>query len=73
MFTRLPATKELFPDSAGLSDKLSAALIRNGILCRAGNLVNIAPPLVITESQCDDLVARFDAALSETESELGIR
>ncbi len=68
-----PATKELFPDSAGLADKLSAALIRNGILCRAGNLVNFAPPLVITEAQCDDLVARFDAALGETEAELGVR
>ena len=67
-----PATKELFPESADLPGKLTAALTRNGILCRAGNVVNFAPPLVITQEQCDDLVARFDAALGETEAELGI-
>lgn len=68
-----PSTKELFPDSAGLGDTLSAALVRNGILCRAGNIVNIAPPLLISEAECDDLAARFDAALSETEEALGVR
>ena len=67
-----PATRAPFPESDDLAGKLSAALVRNGILSRAGNLVNIAPPLVISEAECDDLVARFDAALGETEQELGI-
>ena len=47
-------------------------MYKRQILSRAGNLVNIAPPLVISEAECDDLVARFDAALGETEQELGI-
>ncbi|MBA4178951.1 MAG: aspartate aminotransferase family protein [Anaerolinea sp.] len=67
-----PATKELFPESADLPGKLTAALIKNGILCRAGNVVNFAPPLVISEAQCDDLADRFDAALAETEQQFGI-
>lgn len=67
-----PATRDPFPEAMDLPGKLTAALTRNGILCRAGNVVNFAPPLVITQEQCDDLVARFDAALGETEAELGV-
>ncbi len=67
-----PATKAPFPEADDLAGKLTAALVRHGILCRAGTVVNIAPPLVISEAECDDLVARFDAALGEAEAELGI-
>jgi adenosylmethionine-8-amino-7-oxononanoate aminotransferase len=67
-----PASKAPFPEADDLAGKLTAALVRNGILCRAGTVVNIAPPLVISEAECDDLVARFDAALGEAEAELGI-
>ncbi len=67
-----PATKQPFPDADDLAGKLTGALIRNGVLCRAGNVLNIAPPLVITEPECDDLAARLDAALGEAEAALGI-
>lgn len=67
-----PDTRAQFPDSAGMPEKLTGALMRNGILCRAGNLVNIAPPLVISEAECDDLVSRLDAALTEAEQALGV-
>ena len=67
-----PATKEQFAESDKLGEKFTAALLRNGIICRAGNVLNIAPPLVISEAECDDLVARIDAALSETEQALGV-
>lgn len=68
-----PATRKPFPESADLAGKLTAALVRNGVVCRAGNVLNIAPPLVITEVECDDLADRLDAALTETEQELGVR
>jgi adenosylmethionine-8-amino-7-oxononanoate aminotransferase len=67
-----PATNEPFPEDAGLPDKLTAALVKRGILCRAGNVINIAPPLVITPAECDWLVDGLDAALSEVEQELGV-
>jgi adenosylmethionine-8-amino-7-oxononanoate aminotransferase len=67
-----PATKEPFPEDAGLGDKLTAALVKRGILCRAGNVVNIAPPLVITPAECDWLVDGLDGALAEVEQELGV-
>jgi adenosylmethionine-8-amino-7-oxononanoate aminotransferase len=67
-----PVSKELFPEADDLPGKLTAALVRNGIICRAGNILNIAPPLVITEAECDDLAARIDAALTETEQALGL-
>ena len=67
-----PVTKEPFAEADDLPGKLTAALVRNGIICRAGNILNIAPPLVITEAECDDLAARIDAALTETERALGV-
>ncbi|MGE0539525.1 MAG: aspartate aminotransferase family protein [Dehalococcoidia bacterium] len=67
-----PATNEPFPEDAGLPDKLTAALVKRGILCRAGNIVNIAPPLVITPAESDWLVDGLDGALAEVEQELGV-
>jgi adenosylmethionine-8-amino-7-oxononanoate aminotransferase len=67
-----PATSEPFPEEAGLPDKLTNALVKRGILCRAGNVINVAPPLVITPSECDWLVDGLDGALAEVEQELGV-
>ena len=65
-------TKEQFAESEGLGDKLSNALMDRGLLCRAGNSINIAPPLVISRSEADELVAIVDDATAEVEKEFGM-
>jgi len=65
-------TKAQFTDAEGMADVLSNALMRRGLLCRAGNIVNIAPPLVLSEAEADELVQIVDAALGETERHFGI-
>jgi adenosylmethionine-8-amino-7-oxononanoate aminotransferase len=67
-----PATREPFPEDAGLGDVLTTALVKRGILCRAGNVINIAPPLVITPEECDVLVEGLDGALTEAGQQLGV-
>ena len=64
---------EPFVEADGWGDALNAALISRGVLTRAGATINIAPPLVITSEEADDLVVRLDGALQEVESALGIR
>jgi adenosylmethionine-8-amino-7-oxononanoate aminotransferase len=66
------ATREPFAESDGLGDKLTAALVKRGLLCRAGNVINIAPPLVITPAECDELVTMVDGALGEVEQSFGL-
>lgn len=65
-------TKQSFSEADGWADKLSDAMLRRGILVRGGNQVNIAPPLVISRDEADDLVDRLDASLSEAEAAMGI-
>jgi 4-aminobutyrate aminotransferase-like enzyme len=67
------ATREPFAEADGWGDALNAALISRGVLTRAGATINIAPPLVITTEEADDLVVRLDGALLEAESALGLR
>jgi len=66
------ATKEQFAEGDELADKLTAALLSRGVLCRAANVVNIAPPLVISEAEADELVAALDGALGEVERGFGL-
>jgi adenosylmethionine-8-amino-7-oxononanoate aminotransferase len=67
-----PVGREPFPEDAGLGEKLTGALVKRGILCRAGNTTSIAPPLVITREECDELVEGVDGALTEAEQALGV-
>jgi L-2,4-diaminobutyrate transaminase len=44
-----------------------------GLICRAlpeSNALSFSPPLVITEAECREVVARFARALERFESEL---
>jgi L-2,4-diaminobutyrate transaminase len=66
------ATQEQFAEGDELTDKLSAALLSRGLLCRAGNAVNIAPPLVISHAEADTLVGIVDGALAEVERGFGL-
>ena len=48
----------------GLAESVPAALRANGILARGGASIQVAPPLVISESEVDELVDRLAAAVS---------
>lgn len=66
-------TREPFSEGDGWADALNEALIERGILTRAGNVINVAPPLVITAEEADDLVVRLDGALTAAEEKVGLR
>ncbi|MBI2761671.1 MAG: aspartate aminotransferase family protein [Chloroflexi bacterium] len=52
-----PATKEAFPASAKVGDRVVAEMRKRGALTRnRGDVVCFAPPLIITEQQVDELV-----------------
>lgn len=59
-------------DPAGkLGGLLSAALLAEGLILRnLGDTVALCPPLIITEAQVDDMIARFGAALDKVERSL---
>lgn len=67
------ATKAPFPRSAMIAERLSAAAQAEGLVLWSnvghadgtnGDLVMVAPPFIITESEIDELVARLGRALA---------
>ncbi|HEX2464784.1 MAG TPA: aspartate aminotransferase family protein [Thermoanaerobaculia bacterium] len=79
------ATREFFPRESGAEQKLQAIALRNGLAFygtlygsrrvpgpRRGLPLFIAPPLVITREEIDELIDRLDVTLSEWESALGV-
>ena len=50
---------------------MTALLRGHGLLC-AGSAISIAPPLVATPADCDELVGRLDEAIAVLEAELGL-
>ena len=64
------ATRERFPQSAGV-DKLAVSAMReNHMLGRAGNVIPLAPPLCISRDEIDDAVDRLDRVLTRLEETL---
>jgi adenosylmethionine-8-amino-7-oxononanoate aminotransferase len=63
-------TREKFPKEAELGKKFGAAIDRQGLLGRAGDVLSMAPPLCITKDEVDFLVKRVDDAITEVESAL---
>ena len=62
------ATKKPFPAALKLGAYLAARAQEQGLFVRAiGDAVVMAPPLIITKSEIDDLLARLGRALAETE------
>jgi 4-aminobutyrate aminotransferase-like enzyme len=59
-----------FPADVELAGRLTKKLRARGLLTRAGNLVNIAPPLVVNREEIDTIVDIIDDALTEFEAEL---
>ena len=75
------ATKEPFDASLRVSSQLEKAALRRGLVtypCTGtvdgvlGDMVLMAPPLIITASQVDDILEILDASLAEIEDNLGV-
>jgi adenosylmethionine-8-amino-7-oxononanoate aminotransferase len=59
-------TKAKFDPALNIGNKLQATLRRNGLIVRASNDgIAIAPPLIINESQCDQLAGTIADSLTE--------
>ena len=63
-----PDTKEYFDESANLSKILTSQLSENGILLRAGNVTNIAPPLCVTKDEINNIIESLNLALTAFEA-----
>jgi 4-aminobutyrate---pyruvate transaminase len=61
------ATKEPFPAADGVGRALSKAAEQHGLIVRAmGDSIGFSPPLIITEGEIDETIARFGKALDDT-------
>lgn len=69
---RDPETATPFEASDEVPRRLTALLRQAGVLCRAATSIAVAPPLIATPADCDDLVDRIDSALGRLEGELGL-
>ena len=65
-------TKQGFGGDSPFTARFSQRLAELGFLTRVGNIVPIAPPLIVTRSEIDEIVEAIDRALSDTEKELSI-
>lgn len=67
------ATKALFPDEVDVGFKCREHCFANGLVMRhVGNSMILCPPLVITEAEIDELVAKARLALDLTAQEIGV-
>lgn len=65
------ATKQLFDESVGVGMKCRAHCFRNGLIMRAvGDRMIIAPPLVMTREQVDEMMDLIHRCLDATLDEL---
>ncbi len=65
-------TKEPFTEADDMQTKIGGRLKDRGLLCRAGNAISIAPPLVCNREDVDEIVDIVDATIGDAEHELGI-
>lgn len=67
------ATKELFPDETDIGFKCREHCFANGLVMRhVGNSMILCPPLIITESEIDELVTKARLALDLTAKQIGV-
>ncbi|HWO74140.1 MAG TPA: aspartate aminotransferase family protein [Dehalococcoidia bacterium] len=65
-------TKEPFTREDDMQSKVGQRLLARGLLCRAGNSISIAPPLITNREDADEIVDIIDAVLGEVEQELSL-
>jgi 4-aminobutyrate--pyruvate transaminase len=65
-----PAARKPFDAKRGVGAYLVKRAQAHGLILRAmaGDIVAFSPPLVITEGEIDELLAKFDLALKDTEA-----
>jgi L-2,4-diaminobutyrate transaminase len=64
-----PAARKRFPPERQLGARLSAACLEGGVICRGmphGDILGLAPPLVVTRSDVDEIVGRMLPAVKAT-------
>ena len=67
-------TKSAFPATAALEARIPKILYDKKIITfRAGNVISICPPLIITDDEIDFLVDALDETIGEIETDLGIK
>lgn len=65
-------TRAPFPPAAEIPQKVSAAAYENGLVCRAiGTTIALAPPLIVNETEIDQIIARLTASLDEVAAASG--
>ncbi len=73
------ATKEAYPAAKGLAEKLTVALVKRGVIVypgqgnadgENGDQFLLAPPLIITKDQCDEMMEKMVAGFKDFEKEL---
>ncbi|HZU76633.1 MAG TPA: aspartate aminotransferase family protein [Dehalococcoidia bacterium] len=65
-------TKEQFTEQDELGTKMTEALKKRGLLCRAGATIALAPPLCIQRAEVDEVVGIVDEAIGDVEQQLGL-
>src|ERR1700730_5339143 len=63
-------TRETFTESDDMSNRMTGALSRRGLLSRSGSTIALAPPLCINRSEVDEIVSIVDDAIGEVEKDL---
>ncbi|MBG93594.1 MAG: aspartate aminotransferase family protein [Chloroflexi bacterium] len=69
---RNPETGEDFKPEDNIAKRMPQLLLDAGILSRAGNSIQVAPPLVINREEIDELVDGIDQAIGIFEDEIGV-
>lgn len=68
------ATKAAFPNPGKVGPRLQDLAQDEGLIIRAiGEIMAFCPPLIITESEIDEMFRRFDRAMTRFETEMGVR
>jgi adenosylmethionine-8-amino-7-oxononanoate aminotransferase len=62
-------TRESFTREDDMQSKVGDRLIARGLLCRAGNNISIAPPLITNREDADEIVDILDGVLGEVEQD----
>jgi len=79
-FVRDKKTKEPFPVSMGIAERITVTLLKHGIVVypgtgnadgENGDQFLLAPPLILTKDQADEIVEAMAAGFSEFEKEIG--
>ena len=66
-------SKAAFKPEDRVADRLNASFRKHGLILRTqGPVINMGPPLCITESEVDEIIHALDLSLWELEGEIGI-